>query len=66
MPDPKTSDAEKLARIKRIAQAHNTPASNVGAHLLAVKILEIINNASDEQLSKGDDHVGVPPMVTGG
>ena len=56
--------AEKLARIKRIARSHCSPASNIGCHQLAVTILKIINT-SDEQPFKGDDHASVPPMGTG-
>ena len=62
---PLQNDADKLARIKRLAQAHATPASNIGCHQLALKILKIIDT-SDEHPSKGDDHVSVPPMGTGG
>ena len=39
---------QKLARIKRLALAHATPASNIGAHRLAVRILEIINHELEE------------------
>ena len=38
------TDQEKLAKIKRLAQRHNSPAVNVGAHRLAVLIIEIINS----------------------
>ena len=43
-----TTDDTKLEAIRRIAQAHATPASNIGAHRLAVRILEIINHELEE------------------
>ena len=33
---------QKLDKIKRLAQRHNSPAVNIGAHGLALKILKII------------------------
>ena len=38
---------QKLALIKRLAQQHATAASNVGAHRLAVRVLEIVNSTNE-------------------
>ena len=35
---------ETIARIKRLAQRHNSPAVNVGAHRLAQLILKVIES----------------------
>lgn len=43
-PMPPQTDADNLAHIKRLAQTHNTPAVNIGAHRLAQRILEIIDD----------------------
>ena len=49
MPDPKSTDAQKLAQIKRLAQAHNTPAVNICCHRLAQLILEAINGNAESK-----------------
>ena len=45
---PLTDPVEALSAIRRIAQRHASPASNVGAHALAWRILKIVNSNEGE------------------